>query len=351
MRGALFVLSATLGLGAPVGAVGPADKYQLVTPRDIDIEATGINERGDIVGFELVEEKPNPDVISQVPFFARGKEITRLPLLEGYTATSPTGVSDDGLVVGYVSKPMKLGSGGTGSNQAFVWDVRGGIRGLGMPEGDRSSFAGGISRDGRYISGYAVGPNRKRACVWEREGNTWKAAILPQSEPLRSLHVPISGDGRFVAAAAADRPCLWSRDTSGRWTREVIGEVGSMIPRAVNNAGTVVGVQYTPDGLFHAVTWSRSGRLHRLPKLVDYVRSEALAINNRGAIVGMVDGPGGSKIGPNAFVCEGNRLRVLDEWGPNLASATAINDRGQVTGVLEPKEDEPPADQPRKKAP
>lgn len=343
----IVLLGAALGLPALAAAAQPGENYQLVTPRDIDIVATGINERGDIVGFEAVEDRKDPAMIKEVPFYARGKDITHLPLLEGYTATSPAGVSDDGIVVGYVSRPINPGRRGTGSTQAFVWDARAGIRGIGMPEGDLSSFASGISRDGRRISGYSVGPYRKRACIWERDGAAWKAAVLPEGAQLRSTHVPISGDGRFIAALAADSPCLWTRDASGRWTREVIGNVGSMVPRAVNNAGTVVGTRYTPDGLSQAVVWSRSRGLRPLAKPQGYVKSEALAVNNRDVIVGMVDGPSGGKLGPNAFVYDRGPLRVLDKWGPNFASATVINDRGQIGGVLEKKEDEEPAGPPR----
>jgi uncharacterized membrane protein len=162
----IVLLGAALSLNALSAAAQPSKNYQLVTPKDVDIVATGINERGDIVGFESITDRKNPDVIEEVPFYARGKDITHLPLLEGYTATSPAGVSDDGLVVGYVSKPISPVRRGTGGSQAFVWDVRGGIHGIGMPEGDLSSFASGISRDGRRISGYSVGPNRKRACIW-----------------------------------------------------------------------------------------------------------------------------------------------------------------------------------------
>ena len=350
MQRVIVLFGAALSVTALTAAAQPAKNYQLVTPKDIDIVATGINERGDIVGFESIEDRKNPDMIEQVPFYARGKDITHLPVLEGYTAASPSGVSDDGLVVGYVSKPIGPVRRGTGSDQAFVWDVRAGIRGIGMPEGDLSSYASGISRDGRRISGYSVGPNRKRACIWERDGEAWKAAALPESAQLRSTHVPISGDGRFIAAVAADSPCLWTRDASGRWMREVIGSVGSMVPRAVNDAGTVVGTRYTPDGLTHAVVWSRLGGLRPLAKPQGYVKSEALAVNNRDVIVGMVDGPAGGKLGPNAFVYDKGPLRILDEWGPNFASATVINDRGQIGGVLEKKEDEEPAGPPRKKA-
>jgi uncharacterized membrane protein len=346
----MLLLSVVLGLGAGAGAVEPEKKYQVVTPKDDGIIAAGINERGEIVGFELIEDKDHPGVINQVPFFGTGKERTYLPLLKGYTATFPAAVSDDGLVVGYVSKPVKIGAGIPLTNQAFVWDARGGIRGLGVVAGDSASLASGISRDGRRVSGYSIGTSGKRACIWEREGESWKVTGLPLSSQLKSTNVPISGDGRFVAAVEGDSPCLWSRDASGRWTRESIGDAGSLVPRGVNNSGTVVGLQYTPDGSTHAVVWSRSGGLRRPAEPAGYVRSEALAINNQGVVVGMIDGPNGSQVGPNAFVYEEGRLRILEEGGPNFGSATAINDRGQVAGVFE-KEEEPAVAPQKAKAP
>jgi uncharacterized membrane protein len=346
MRGIMFVLSATLTLTATASGGQPEKKYQVLAPKDDGIVVAGMNERGDLVGFESIEDKDHPGVINQVPFFAKGKERTYLPLLKGYTATFPFAVSDDGLVVGYVSKPVKIGAGIPLLNQAFVWDARGGIRGLGVLEGDSASLASGISRDGRRVSGYSIGVNGKRACTWERDGEGWKAMALPLSSQLKSTNVPISGDGRFIAAVEGDSPCLWSRDASGRWTRESIGDAGSLVPRAVNNSGTVVGLQYTPDGSTHAVVWSRSGGIRRPAEPAGYVRSEALAINNHGVVVGMIDGPNGSQVGPNAFVYEEGRLRILEEGGPNFGSATAINDRGQVAGILEKKEE--PAGAPQK---
>jgi uncharacterized membrane protein len=338
MRPLLFLLSVACGAVVFAGSDDPPKKYRVVTPRDDGIIATGINERGEIVGFDLVEDKVHPDVINHEPCFIRGKEVTHLPLLKGYTATFPNAVSDDGLVVGYVSRPMIPGRPAL-RNQAFVWDARAGIRGLGVPDGDSTSFASGVTRDGHRISGYSVGENRIRACIWDRDGETWKSTTLPHASRLAAATVPISGDGRFVAAVDGDSPCLWTRDSAGTWVRETIGDPGSMIPRAVNNAGAVVGVRLTLDSLTHAVAWSRSGGVRLLAKPKGYVRSEAMAINNHGVIVGMVDGPRGSKVGPNAFAEEGGRLRILDEGGPNFAAASAINDRGEVAGVLEKKEE------------
>jgi uncharacterized membrane protein len=338
LRRLLFLLPAS-GLVACALAAEPPKKYEVITPRALDVSATGINDRGEVVGFEMIEEKARPGVVEQVPFFARGKEVTHLPLLQGYTATFPAAVSDEGLVVGHVAKPAVRGRLIPLLNQAFTWDARAGIRGIGVLEGDSSSFASGITRDGRRISGYSVGQDRVRACVWDRDADSWKGRALPQrSARLGSRTIPISGDGRFVAVVDGDTPCMWSLEAPGRWTRTSIGEAGSLVPRAVNNSGTVVGLRFTPDGSTHAVSWSKAGGIRLIPEPAGYVRSEALAINNHGVIVGMIDGPAGSRIGPNAFAYEEGRLRILDEGGPNFASATAINDRGQVAGVLEEKE-------------
>jgi hypothetical protein len=318
----------------------PKTKLEIVTPRPEGIVATGINGRGDIVGFEWVESDRFPGVIDQVPIYAQGKKISRLPLLQGYTATFPAALSDDGVVVGRAGKPAPVGVVVPLRNQAFVWDAGSGMRGLGVLEGDTASFACDITADGRGISGFSIGDNRIRACIWERDGKGWKATALPYVSRLGSNMVVISDSGNHVAAVDGEKPCLWSQLPAGQWKQEFIGGPGSLVPRSVNNSGLVVGLRFTPDGLTHAVVWSRGTGQKMLEKPEGYVRSEALAVNNQGIVVGLVDGPGGSKIGPSAFVYEAGKLRLLDEGGSIFGSATAINDRGQVTGVFD-KEEEP----------
>ncbi len=338
MRFYAFLLAATLGWASFARADEPPVKYPLVTPKADGIIATGINGQGDVIGFEWVEEKERPGVVDQKPFLARGKAITYLPLLKGYTATFPAAISDNGLVVGRAGKPAPPGVRIPLRNQAFVWDAKDGIRGLGVLKDDWASCADGISRDGRRISGYSVGDNRIRACVWDRDGDHWIATALPHADRLGSNVVAISGDGRHVAAVDGLAPCLWSRNVEGSWSSERIGDADSLIPRAVNDSGTVVGLRHAPDGNNHAVVWTRATGMKRVEEPKGYTRSEALAVNNEGTVVGMVDGPHGSSIGPNAFVLEKGGLRILKEGGP-FASATAINDRGQVAGVLEAPED------------
>lgn len=344
MRSTWLLMASALSLSFDAEAAQPqSKKYEVVTPKDNGIVATGINGRGEIIGFEWIEEKARPGVIEQVPFFARGKATTYLPRLSGYTATFPAAVSDDGLVVGRAGKPAPFGVRVAMRNQAFIWDAQGGIRGLGVLKDDWASFACGVTRDGRRISGFSVGENRMRACIWDREGEGWKSSPLPHAHQLGSNVVAISDNGQHITAVDGVFPCLWSQEASGEWTRTTIGDSGSLIPRAVNNAGTVVGIRHVGDGTTHAVIWTPKEGLQILEKPKGYDRSEALAINNEGAVVGMIDGPFGSKLVPHAFLYENRKLRFLDEGGPTFVSATAINDQGQVTGVFEKEEEEEPA--------
>ncbi len=338
MQRSLAVL-ALLAANLSASTEDPPSKYEVVSPKDDGIIAVDINDRGDLLGLEWTEERGLPDVLSQVPFLAKGKEQVTIPLLDGYTATFPAAVSDGGLVVGRVGRPPSPpGKAGPPRTQAFAWDEAGGIRGLGTVEGDRSSSASGVGRDGDRISGYSIGDNRMRACVWDRDGEGWKATALPHEVGLGSNVVAISGDGRRIAALDGKVPCLWTLGAGGAWAREPIGEAGSIVPRAVNDAGTVVGLQIDPDGNAHAAVWTRDGGLVRPEEPEGYARSEASAVNEAGVVVGMIDGPAGSEVGPRAFAYEKGRLRLLDEGGPNFTAATAINDRGQVAGVMEKPE-------------
>jgi uncharacterized membrane protein len=337
MRTAPVLLLALL-VASPCLGDDPPTRLRVVTPKPVGILASAINGAGDVVGFEWRENAKNPEVIDEVPFLARGGEMTDLPLLEGYTATFPHDLSDDGVVVGRVSKPAPLGQRVILRNQAFVWDARGGIRGLGAAPDDWISTATGISRDGRRIVGYTLGDRRQRPCVWERgEGDAWAVRVLP-NEGIIAPWLAISDDGRLVAGSDGSVPCLWTLGEDGAWTREAIGEPGSLAPRAVNNAGMVVGLRHTFEGRNQAVVWTRADGIQRLPLPDGFVKAEAHDVNNAGIVVGMIDGPGGSDIGPRAFAFERGELRVLDEAGPAFGDATAINDRGEVAGVFESPE-------------
>ena len=207
----------------------PNKKYQVVSPKETGIIATGINERGDVVGFEWIESKKYPGVVEQVPFFARGKSMTYLTPLAGYTAAFPAAVSADGMVVGHVGKPAPPGRVPL-RNQAFVWEAKTGMRGLGLLPDDFLSYARDITVDSRRICGYSVGDNRVRACVWDRDGSGWKGTALPKVYQLSTNVVAMSDNGKLIASLGGERPCLWSQGDSGEWSLDYIGDPGSFAP-------------------------------------------------------------------------------------------------------------------------
>lgn len=326
-------------------AAEPPRRHEVVMPRDDGINVVGINTGGDVVGFEWRDDPEHAGVIGQEPFLARrGQAMIRLPLLPTYTSTFPAAVSDAGLVVGRASKPMNPRRRILLQNQAFVWTETTGIRGLGALPDDFASLAAGVTRDGATICGTTIGDNRVRACLWERKGDeaepAWAGTALPQEHSVASHNVAISDDGRFVAGLDGGVPVLWSRADAAAttWTREAIGAISSLNPRAVNDSGAVAGIIFPRDGSTHAAIWTRARGIRPIPEPASYTRSEALAINNAGAVVGMIDGDAGSPVSPHAFVFEDDQLRILAEGGPNFTGATAINAAGQVSGNFEKEE-------------
>jgi hypothetical protein len=227
-------------------------------------------------------------------------------------------------------------------NQGFVWDAKTGMHGLGVLEGDLASAACGITRDGRRICGWSLGDNRMRPCVWDKTDTAWKAVALPIHGQLGSPHVAISDNGKNVASIDGTVACIWTQEAGGKWLRRVISRPGALSPRSVNNSGMVVGARSDLNGLIHAIIHSRETGYKQLQEPEGYVSSQANAVNNEGIVVGQMDGPGGSHIGPSAFVYESGRLRILDEGGNQFTAATAINNRGEVAGVFEEVEDEAP---------
>jgi hypothetical protein len=344
----VLVLGLTSVAAGPAGLCAddpPPARLQVIRPPLPDFETAGLNTRGDLVGFHWVESTELPGVVEQRPVLVRGAEVTEIPRLDGYTATMPAGLSDEARVVGRCGKPAAPGTRVALRSQAFVWDRDHGIRGLGTLPGDVLSYATAIARDGRTILGASLLPSgQPRVCLWRLQtDDQWQAEELPLGAPVGSPFLSLSPDGRRVATVIGGDAILWTDPGDGAWTRQVIARDGQLAPRAVNDAGVVAGLRHAADGRTHAVLWSENRGPTVLEEPPGFVRAEARGLNASGMVVGFVDGPNASEIGPRAFAWDGKSVRLLDEGGPGFVMATAINDAGQVAGVVEPLE-VPPAD-------
>jgi probable HAF family extracellular repeat protein len=102
----------------------------------------------------------------------------------------------------------------------------------------------------------------------------------------------------------------------------------------INNRGEIVGYSQLANGETHAALW-RDGKIQDLGGLPGGVASpgtgvlsEALAINNRGAIVGW----GRAAIGSSAFVWRNGSFTKLEGLGGSNSRATSISLRGEIAG-------------------
>jgi hypothetical protein len=336
-----------------IALVTPADDLAepltLVRPLAASTIGVALNAKGDLTGYEWTPEAGDPDVLYQRPFVLRAGEVRYLDPLAGYTAAFVADLTDAGEAVGWVTKPPVPGSGRGERAQPVLWDTQARPHVLPIPDDNVSARITGASGDGRRLAGIAMGPRGGRAIVWERPdaaSSEWATVELPQDDEVASHVLALSPDGRRAAATESTRPVLWTRGDDGTWTRRVIGGVSSLTPRAVNDAGTVVGLALTPDGGSHAVVWTEArGEVVRILLPPPYLKAEALAVDGRGRVVGIADGPGGSPIGPHGFLYENARTRILTECGPEFGGATTLNDAGQVAGYVEPVEEpEEPGD-------
>jgi probable HAF family extracellular repeat protein len=70
----------------------------------------------------------------------------------------------------------------------------------------------------------------------------------------------------------------------------------------MNEAGTIVGFSYTPDGVAHAFTWTAGGGMQNLGASIDGA-SEARAVSPSGIVAGLAFPPGlpppGDFLNPN----------------------------------------------------
>jgi probable HAF family extracellular repeat protein len=332
----------------PTRSIRAADddsSLQLLLKGPRNSAARAINLAGSVIGFREVGG-PDPGASQEKAFYASKGTIKEIPLLPGYTSTFPTALSDNELVVGYCSKPIKQpGNPGPLTLQAFVWNpTTGAMTGLPVPAGFERNLAHGISADGSRISGVCGGSDYSMiACIWEKGADGWECKALPgrgKSPLLLTSGACISRDGKFICGMDGNTAARWSRQADGSWTLKVLKDA-YFISKAVNDSGAVAGYRRTDDnsGNHRAILWTDKDGMKELGVLPNTQTSQALAINNAGLVVGS-SGEAGRAVGPKAFVYQNGKLAEVPIPQVVVSYAYAVNEKGQIAGYCGRLDDE-----------
>ena len=223
----------------------------------------------------------------------------------------PTGVSDNGLIVGEFSN-------GTG-NRAFVVSAGAPMTYLPVPTGTNYAAASGISADGTCISGAVRTAAGFHAVVWrngvvEILGPGWATGV--------------SNDCLSVSGNSAGA-VVW-RNNSGAWTVDALPAQGSTETTDISPNAEYVSGRRVSAGVSYAVVWHYSvggWSATDMPGATMY----AFGVSNLGRAVG--NGAAGE---PMVWTRDSNGAYSAQVLPPlernNTGWAAAINELGQVSG-------------------
>lgn len=265
------------------------------------------------------------------PLSAQQYEIVDLGTLGGGTSVA-TGISENGLVVGWATLP-------SGVKHAVMWDGSG-IVDLGAPPEFNVSSAAAVNDSGQ-VAGFGEGsPQSYRGYLWEN-GSWTPIGVLPGHSDSTARDIDPSGRivGSSFIVGPGERP-----DSAVLWDAGVLTDLGTLggssSARGINGLGQVVGFSYTypPDGgtQQRGFLWE-SGQMTALDPLPGDIGSGASDINDAGQICGW-----SAHASPPYFISvnrpvlweDGAVIYLGSVFGFSRGSAGAINNHGQAVGSL-----------------
>ncbi|HLK59778.1 MAG TPA: DUF3466 family protein [Chthonomonadaceae bacterium] len=336
----LMILSGigSLGISFPVNAdAPPLPRYTIadlgISMRTSEDGARALNDAGDVAG-----TMDNPDG-SHVAFLYRRGKIIELGTLGGKNSQA-SGINAKRQIVGTTLRA-------TGGPVPFLWE-KGRMRAIAPLTTTFGAASGDITVAGINNQGLAAGcafwlDGVHRPFLWQNG----HAPSLPHgSVGLRFVPRGLSDRGEVVGVTGG-----WYKIHAMLWDGVTERDLGTLVSRgtscanAINDRGQIVG-RASSQGFYqdHAVLWDQ-GVLRDLGT-AGGSRSEALAINAKGQIVGTAalsyeETEGLSHTqwgGDRAILWQNGQTYNLNDLLPAdsgwvLERAVAINDRGQIVAI------------------
>ncbi len=277
-----------------------------------------INERGMITISATVSAKSRGFVLGD-----RGLEA--VPGLKRYDFSSAFGINNRGDVVGSAN--------GLNGQRAFYIKADATLVTLQLLTGDVNSGAFAVNDSGTSV-GYSSGGNGIRAVQWTAEGQAAPLAFVPDATSTQALGI---NAGRVVVGVAST--------SSGSRAVQWVDGTATILPAlpghaisealAINDRGIIVGSSGNPQISRRAVLWTPELHVEDLGSLPGGRSGRALGINERDEIVGTAE----SATGNHAFYWSRfSGMQDLNDIvslpaGLVLTQASSINSQGSIVAI------------------
>jgi probable HAF family extracellular repeat protein len=224
-----------------------------------ETSATAANANGSvIVGYSgTVGTSPSYVDNIQAALWTKTGGAIGLGTLPGNTSSYAYGVSANGrVVVGYSNYST---SGESEQDEAFRWTKAGGMVGLGFLPGQVGgrSDATGVSANGRVVVGFAGTPGKDEAFRWTKAGGMVGLGYLPGGT--FTVAEAVSGNGRVVVGYGDSYPTPTNQNIQAiRWVGGTMIDIGAFFAFATNYNGSVIVGKGDPGTPFggDAVLWT-----------------------------------------------------------------------------------------------
>ena len=222
-----------------------------------------------------------------------------------------TDLNDKGVVVGLSD------AGNTTARHAFLWRHGKYVDLNARIDGAVVSQASGLNNRSEVIGVYFDAQGTERNFLL-RKG--------------KFIQVDCSAEDINNRGWIAGLPCIWD---SGRVTilppLQDAGSAGVSQVREINDRGVVVGTSSLAPFSLRAVIWEK-GQIMNLGVLPGFFDSRGRGINNRGQVIGTLEGG----LSTSGFLWEDGVMTLLPRLAPEKVSAPlSINDVGEIVGISE----------------